>query len=470
MMWNFKDFGNSIAAEDDNGNIISYTQLSNLQDKFKKIIGRTLVFNLCSNSIGSLAGYAAMINAGVVPVMIDADLDDELLENLITTYAPEFLWIPNNKNTALKKIGELDYSEYGYSLVRINNEKPKLHNDLALLLTTSGSTGSSKLVRQSYKNIKANTESIVEYLKIDNNERPITTLPMNYTYGLSIINTHLYVGAKILITDKTLMQKEFWQFFRDKEATSFGGVPYTYEILKKLRFFRMDLPSLKQMTQAGGKLLPELHREFAEDCAKKGREFIVMYGQTEATARMAYLPAEMAIEKCGSMGIAIPGGKFSLVGADCEIINEPDIVGELIYEGENVTMGYANSVDDLSKGDERNGRLITGDMAKMDKDGFYYIVGRKKRFLKMFGKRINLDEIDRIVKAKYDGLEFSCDGVDDSLYLFFTDEKIMEEGKRFIAEKINLNLSAIHTVYVPSIPKNSSGKVMYNELKKLVNI
>jgi len=275
------------------------------------------------------------------------------------------------------------------------------------------------------------------------------------------------VGAKILITDKKLMQKDFWNFFKTAKATSFGGVPYTYEILKKLRFFRMELPSLRYMTQAGGKLTVELHKEFAEDSAAKGRGFVVMYGQTEATARMAYLPADKAIEKCGSMGIAIPGGRFELIDVNGNTITEPDVVGELVYYGDNVTLGYAACPEDLAKGDERCGRLVTGDMAKMDADGYYYIVGRKKRFLKMFGKRVNLDEIDRLMKARFDNIDCASDGVDDAMYLFVTDESLLDVSRRYIAEKTGINLSAIHSVYTASIPKNNSGKTLYSELKKL---
>jgi len=465
-MWNFEKFAKSVAAIDEDGRCVFYLELLDLQHKFENKIGRALVFNLCRNSLGSLAGYAAMINAYVVPVLIASDLDRDLLMRLYETYKPEYLWLPDDMKEAFGETEEI-HSCFGYTLVKTGNPPVKLHDELALLLTTSGSTGSSKLVRQSYRNIAANTESIVEYLDLDNTERPITTLPMNYTYGLSIINTHLWVGAKILITDKKLMQKDFWNFFKTAKATSFGGVPYTYEILKKLRFFRMELPSLRYMTQAGGKLTVELHKEFAEDSAAKGRGFVVMYGQTEATARMAYLPADKAIEKCGSMGIAIPGGRFELIDVNGNTITEPDVVGELVYYGDNVTLGYAACPEDLAKGDERCGRLVTGDMAKMDADGYYYIVGRKKRFLKMFGKRVNLDEIDRLMKARFDNIDCASDGVDDAMYLFVTDESLLDVSRRYIAEKTGINLSAIHSVYTASIPKNNSGKTLYSELKKL---
>lgn len=348
---------------------------------------------------------------------------------------------------------------YDYSLVE-TGYKPEytLYPELALLLTTSGSTGSPKFVRQSYANIKANTESIIEYLELDSRERAITTLPMNYTYGLSIINTHLMVGATLLLTDKGLMQKEFWSFFKSQEATSFGGVPYTYEMLDKLKFFRMHLPSLKYMTQAGGKITSELHKKFAEYVKENNKKFIVMYGQCEATARMGYLPAEKALEKCGSMGIVIPGGTFHLIDVDGNEINEPDKTGELVYEGPNVSLGYAECSDDLENGDERKGILYTGDMAQFDKDGYYYIVGRKKRFLKIYGNRVNLDEVEQMIKKSFDGLECASGGIDDHMYIFVTESAKVETVKDFVVKKTKLNPKAFQISVIDEIPKNDAGK------------
>ena len=297
-------------------------------------------------------------------------------------------------------------------------------------------------------------------------ERPITTLPMNYTYGISILNTHLAVGATILMTQKTLMQREFWDFFTREKATSFGGVPYTYEMLDKLMFFRRKLPDLRTMTQAGGKILPALHKKFAEYAAKEGKHFVVMYGQAEATARMAYLPPEKALEKCGSTGVAIPGGKFDLIDANGGKITTPDTVGELVYTGDNVTLGYAVCGADLAKGDERGGVLQTGDMAQFDADGYFYIVGRKKRFLKIFGNRVGLDETERLIKTQYPELDCACAGKDDAMHVFITDENKTSEIKRFLAEKTRLNPTAFHVKHIEKIPKNDAGKTLYRELEQ----
>ena len=331
-IWNLNQFKDNIAMVDEYGHEISYSSLQSETEKLAKAVGgRSLVFCLCQNEIGSILGYVGFINNAIVPVLLNAHLENELLSNLLKAYEPSFLWLPLNQ---VKQFPDMEtvYETHGYVLLKTGYKRNyALYDELALLLTTSGSTGSPKFVRQSYTNVLDNAKSIVKYLELDETEKPITTLPMNYTYGLSIINSHLLVGATILVTEKGLMQKEFWSFFKSAEATSFGGVPYTYEMLDRLRFYRMKLPSLRTMTQAGGKILPELHERFAKFANEQSIRFVVMYGQCEATARMGYLPHEHAVEKKGSMGIAIPGGKFHLVDVNGNAVTEPYTIGELVY-------------------------------------------------------------------------------------------------------------------------------------------
>ena len=465
-IWEFSSFKNNIALLDEKGTTISYFELQQEADRVAACVGRRcLVFTLCQNEMGSVVGYVGFLNNTILQVLLNSHLEDELLDELIDKYKPAFLWIPDDKIKHFYYMKSV-YEAYGYALVKTGyDENIEIYPQLALLLTTSGSTGSPKFVRQSYKNIKANTKSIIEYLELTSSERPITTLPMNYTYGLSIINTHLAVGATILLTDKTLMQKEFWEFFNEQKATSFGGVPYTYEMLDKLRFFRMNLPNLRTMTQAGGKLTPELHEKFARFASETGKKFIVMYGQCEATARMGYLPSDRAVEKKGSMGIAIPGGRFHLIDESGNEVKDSFTTGELVYEGENVTLGYAECREDLALGDDRNGLLETGDMAQFDNDGFYYIVGRKKRFLKIYGNRVNLDEIDRLIKAEYE-IEVASSGVDDHMYIFVTDDKMADPVREFVIRKTKLNPAAFKVIVISDIPKNDAGKTLYKELSK----
>ena len=276
-IWNLERYKDNTALIDENGKRLTYGQMEDEADKLAGVIGkRCLVFSLCRNEIGSVVGYVGFLNNQIVPVQLNSHLEKTLLENLMATYKPSFLWVPNDLVSDFNEF-HVFYSAFDYSLVKTDYgiEYP-LYDELGLLVTTSGSTGSPKLVRQSYLNIYDNAQSIAEYLKLDETERPITTLPMNYVYGMSILNSHFLVGATVLLTEKGIMQKEFWGFFKEYGATSFGGVPYTYEMLDKLRFYRMQLPSLRTMTQAGGKIIPELHEKFARYAEDNGKSCVVM--------------------------------------------------------------------------------------------------------------------------------------------------------------------------------------------------
>lgn len=445
----------------------SYGQLQKHAENIASAVGgRTLVFLLCSNTPESIAAYVGFLNHGIVPAMIDGEIDEELLAQLVEMYHPAYVWSPERRKKEFSSFDE-KFSLDDYVLLADKEpQAPELYPDLALLMTTSGSTGSPKFVRLSYENIRANTESIVAYLGIDEYERAITNLPMHYVYGLSIINTHLYTGASIVVTEKTLFQKEFWQLFKEKKVTGFGGVPYTFEMLERLRFFRMNLPNLRTITQAGGKLDPELHQKFASYCEKNGKRFFVMYGASEATARMGYLPAEESLRKIGCMGIVIPGGIFELWDDEGNKIELSGQVGELVYHGKNVMLGYAEQRDDLIKGDELDGILVTGDLAKRDEEGFYTIVGRKKRFLKMFGKRTNLEEVEHILRQHFDSADVACGGVDDHLCVCVVDDRMERDVVPYLSAKLGLHPSGLYVKRINEIPKNSSGKTLYRELEK----
>ena len=451
----------------------TYGEILDFSEKIKKIIpSRSIVLSLCENSTGSVFGYAAFLYAECVPIMVNAGTDISLIQNIANKYLPQYIWLPNSAVEFFSSYETfVEVSDYGYSLLRISLRSsvsvyPSPHPDLALLLSTSGSTGSPKLVRLSYENLLSNTMSICEYLKIIRADRPITTLPMNYSYGLSVINTHLYAGASIILTDQSYAQKTFWDLFKKNSATSFSGVPYTYEILKRIHFERMELPSLKCMTQAGGKLSEELQRFFAEYAIKRNIDFFIMYGQTEATARMSYLDPKLATEKIGSIGKAIPGGRFEIRDDQNNIINQPGVKGNLFYCGTNVFMGYADSINDLCKENLHNGLLDTGDLAEYDNDNFLYIKGRKKRFIKIYGNRVNLDEIESILKKKYSDFKIICCGKDDHLVVCVLkpekDNCIVSD----IAEFTKMNARAFSVKWMDAFPITENGKIAYDLLNK----
>lgn len=453
---------NKIAMIDSRDQQATYGEIVQFSSLFSEVVGgRTLVFVLNHNCVGSAMGYlGAMINH-VVPLMLGASMDHELLDDLVRIYHPAYLWKPaemvTDKETVLLE-------RYQYALVKTGMTPYPMYEELSLLLTTSGSTGSPKLVRHSYANLEAQARNISTFFELDDTERPMLDLPINYTMGLSVLNSHLYSGATVLLTSMNVLSPKYWEFFKREEATSFTNVPYSYEILKKLRFFRMELPSLKLITQGGGKLNEELQREFAEYAQQTGRKFILTYGQTEGSARMAYLPSEYALSKCGSIGKAIPNGHLFLVDEQGNEITEPGVIGEMVYEGPNVTLGYAQAGEDLILGDERHGILYTGDMVKTDEEGFFYIVGRKKRFLKLCGYRVGLDECENIIKAVFE-IECACVGDDECMKIYVTTEKDHDKIKRHIAEKTNINSSVFQVCYIDKLPRNEAGKILYSKLQ-----
>ncbi len=434
------------------------------------VYGRCLVFLIARSTMAVVAGYVGFLNHGIVPVMVDEALAPDLCQRLMELYRPSYLWLP--EEMAVFYPGTCQrLRRDGYVLLETGEPSPPpLHEDLALLMTTSGSTGSPKLVRQSYRNLRANTEAIIDYLHLTAADRAITNLPMHYVYGLSIINTHLAVGASVVLTEEGVTQRGFWDLFRTHHVTNLNGVPYTYTMLDRLRFARMTLPSLRLLTQAGGKLDPDLHRTFADYAASSGISFVVMYGAAEATARMGYLPAELATKKCGAMGRAIPSGRFELIDEAGLPIDEVGQVGELIYHGANVAMGYALSGADLIEGDAWHGRLATGDLARCDADGIYTVVGRKKRFLKLFGKRTNLQEAEQLLHHRFDGMEVACAGVDDLLHVFVVQEEHFDEIVPFLSRTLGVHPTAIRVVRVPEIPKNAAGKTLYRELERYYDL
>jgi long-chain acyl-CoA synthetase len=432
----------------------------------KRIPARSLVFILCRNTIGSALSYLCCLQNRIVPLLINAAVDPDLLNNLVKLYTPAYLFKPLNNNGQPPNDNQLLYTIEDYGLYRCPIQKNvELFPKLALLLTTSGSTGSPKLVRQSYENIQSNASSIASYLELTDQERPISSLPMYYTFGLSVINSHLICGATVYLTESTIFDTTFWRFCQDRKISSIAGVPFTYECLKKLSFFNMNLPNLTLILQAGGKLAKPLHKDYAEFAAKTNKKFIAMYGQTEATARMSYLPVAYSLAKIGSIGIAIPGGKFHIMENKNTEITEPFVAGELCYDGPNVTLGYAHCAADLKHGNERHGRLWTGDIAYKDADGFYYITGRQKRFVKIQGKRINMDEVEQLFKNAYTTYDFACAGEDDDLRIFTTAPAIeLESLSSFLTEKIHLHPSLFKLLAIDAIPKNSSGKTQYKVL------
>lgn len=450
-----------VAAVDTFGVKITYGELIDFASKWSLNINkRCLVLIIANNSVGALAGYLACMIDRIVPLIVGSGIKNSALNNLIDTYHPSYLWVPVDMEFSEY---ERIYSEKKYCLLETHLKPYALYDELSLLLTTSGSTGSPKLVRHSYKNLEAQARNISLFFELTESDRPLVSLPMHYTMGLSSINSHLYVGATLLLTDESMLSSSFWRFISEQKVSSITGVPYSFEMMYRLRIYNRKFPDLKLLTQGGGKLSKEIQVKFAEYIKANGGKYIATYGQTEGSARMAYLPDEYAISKCGSIGKAIPNGRLYLIDDDGEVIKDADIKGEMVYEGPNVTLGYAECGDDLLKGDENFGKLYTGDIAYMDSDGMFYIVGRKKRFLKLFGHRVSLDECEQLIKSKF-AIECACAGDDKKLRIYITEVNYKKMIKDYILSQTELYADAVEVEIIDSIPKSDAGKVLYSQL------
>ena len=450
-----------IAAIDSNGATLRYAEIAQLSQHITSLVPqRALCFLLVENNIGGIAWTMSMLSSRqLVPLILNVKTEDTLYQQLFNTYQPTYICAPKHFEVQ----GQVVDCQYEYSLTKVFDNTPTLHSELSHLLPTSGSTGSPKLVRHKYENIEAAGLNISTFFELKESDRPLMVLPLYYTMGLSMVFSHLRVGATILITGLNMTDPNFWKFIKEEQATSFTGVPYSFQILNLMRFFRMDLPHLELLTQGGGKMPTDLNLKFAEYCRDKGKRWIATYGQSECTARMAYLPAKWALDKIGSIGIAVPNGELSLIDSDGNLITTPRAEGEMCYRGKNVTMGYATQQSDLALGDERNGYIRTGDLAYFDEDGCYYIVGRIGRFLKLFGMRVGLDECEQIVQTDC-GIECACVGTDEKMIVYITNADKQNEVKDILVQKTHIVATSFQIRVIDIIPKNEAGKKLYSKL------
>ena len=430
--------GGRPAIVTDGGTTVSYADLAlRVAEARDQLVGaRRLVLVAGANQLDVLVWYLGALAGGHAVLLAPGD-DERTRSGLVDTYAPD-----------------VEAGASGLTWFR-DDAGHDLHPDLALLLTTSGSTGSRKLVRLSHANLQSNAEAIAEYLGLGAGDRAATSLPLHYCYGLSVVHSHLARGASLLLTRKSVVDQCFWEAFRDHEATSFSGVPHTFDLLDRVGFERLSLPSLRYVTQAGGRMAPDTVRRYAELGRRRGWQLFVMYGQTEATARMAYLPPALAVERAEAIGIPIPGGSITvepLEGADAGI-------GELVYRGPNVMLGYAHGPADLAAGATVDA-LRTGDLGRQCADGLYEVVGRCSRFLKLFGLRVDLDEVERFLATA--GLTAACTGDDRALVVAVEgSDAERERAAAALRDRFGLPGAAVRVLAVAELPRLGAGKVDY---------
>lgn len=475
MLWNFDNIPlNHIALIDsENNKKISYQELRDKSDYLARKLEdnkKQLIFLYADNSYQSIISYLAILRSGNTCFIIDDTLACEIKAELVDKYQPET--IITKTITYHNNYNEFVFEDeiHIYSNCKFNKENSEIHEDLALLLSTSGSTGSPKLVKLTYNNLQSNAESIAKYLNITELERPITSLPISYSYGLSVINSHLLQGATIILTNKSIVLRDFWNVFKNNACTSFSGVPYSYTLLEKIKFQELELPSLTTMTQAGGRLSNAMQNKYYNLALSKSFKFFIMYGQTEATARMSYLPMKKSPEKIGSIGYPIPGGQFRIISNQKDVTDE-GLEGEIVYTGDNVMMGYAENRSDLYKEDENKGRLFTGDIGRRDNDGYFYVTGRLNRFIKLHGSRYNLDEFEKTIENKF-GITTICYGEDDNLIVGIKsgDVTLLPKIKNKIMKIYKIHSSTINIQLISSIPYNKYGKPVYQDLIRKNNL
>lgn len=448
------------------GSVTTYAELRALGGKGE----RALSFVFPRNTGAAVKALIGEWASNRVVALLNPDLPPESSQALIERYQPDRLV------GAVADIGGLagpygaaeDYLGIAVRR-RVEPSGTRLHPDLFLLLATSGTTGGAKFVRLSAANMLANAEDIVEALGITASERALAHLPVHYSFGLSVITSHLLAGASVVPSDDGLTSSNLWNACRQHECTSISGVPAHVDMLRKLTLRRLKVPSIKSVCQAGGRadraMLEALHRELV---AQDGKLF-VMYGQTEAAPRMTTLPAERFLDKPGSVGVSLASGRLSIVAEDGRICaaGEP---GQVAYEGANVMMGYANDASELEIGDVTGGKLMTGDLGYLDDEGYLFLTGRAARFAKVAGLRLALDEIERLAGEIVRSA--AVDGGDKVIVAVEKDAAVDEQKVKDVLEhlyaKMSVPLRSFEVRVVDAFPLKSNGKIDYQRLQELM--
>lgn len=451
------------AIVDDSGIRYTYGWLRDFTEEFgKRVPERSLLLMLCRNTAATLAAHVACIERKIVPLMISARTDRQMREAYLERYRPAYIWLPEADAEDLH--GKSVWRRDGYVLLETGVASPGMYAELALLLPTSGSTGSPKLVRHSYQNLCVNAEHVAGVFGFQKEDRSFLDLKLHYTMGLNVACSSLYAGAAVCLTECMPMQKQYWDFFEKERITNLTGVPYSYDVFRKLRFFEKEHPHLRILAEGGGRLSDAVFREIAAYADRTGKQFFATFGTSETTARLAFLPPDMALQKTGSIGRAIPGGSLFLADEEGREISEAEAEGELVYCGPNVTLGYAENREELALGDTRGGIFYTGDIARRDRDGCYYITGRKSRFLKLSGYRISLDETERLLSGGL-GIESACTGNDQKMTIWVTRTGMEDKIRSYLSDRLRLHQTLFEIQTIARFPKSESGKILYGNLR-----
>ena len=412
------------------------------------------------NSLEFVVAYIASLRSSKVAILKDYGGSEKSKRALLEAFQISFIvgqgqWLEAALPSHAREVS------LSHDTTQSSRSHSTLNSSLALLMPTSGSTGSPKCVRVSKENLQFSTSAISSYLKFDQSRRLITSLPLHYTYGLSLLNLALENRCEIFLTHESVLSQGFWEQFASFGATDFSGVPFHFETFSRQGFPDLAWPTLRAVTQAGGKLNTETTRYFASKCREMSVSYYTMYGQTEATPRISYLPPEDSLKKLGSVGIAIPGGHISIDPIEGHIVNGCQ-VGEVIYRGPNVCMGYALAASDLERDDDFSGELRTGDLGYLDSAGYLFLTGRLSREVKVSGKRISLDSVqDSLVSA---GFECAVLGNDDMLTVITSRQ--VDDVMEYCRREMAIHPTKVKVVFAETLARLPSGKLDYSQLRR----
>lgn len=456
MVLNFKNFWESSNADHrvfliEGNRQLSYRQLFANSDALFSNLERGTVAIFCNKNIATVTAYMGCLRNGLIPLLIDASSTPAAVDRILNAYEPRYLFGPKNIiQNSYRKIETFE----GYSLYEKDlNLNQVISDELALLLGTSGSTGDPKFVRLSYKSLSTCTHSINEYLEMDMSRRCISLLPFQYSYGLSVLNSVAASRSSMVLTNLSVLESDLWAIISELSVTDISGVPFMFEIMQRMNFEPRVLENLRCVTQAGGRLDPKITKRMIQKFSPHGIKYFTMYGQTEASPRISYVPYDKTIEKIGSVGIPISCGSAYIAETGLPVGE-----GELVYSGPNVALGYAKSAGDLALGDEFNGKLKTGDQGRIDEDGFIYITGRRKRFVKLQGVSVNLDHIESVLHGK--GINCVVIGKENALVVCYVKTNDLDISA-IMSENFSLHSTNFRTELVDAIPYNSNGKPDY---------
>ena len=456
---------NVVAIADNKGNKITYRGLEERAEKLSEWIrDRSLIFVFCDHTAETAEFIYEMLYLNRVPFLLPDDIEWELVEQLIERYQPQYIYCGREYKACCEYRYRIEF--VNHVVLHAKEKKTILHPDLAILLSTSGTTGSPKLVKLSYQNLYCNAEQICRHTDMKREQKGISPLSMSYVYGLNFCLWHWHCGATLLITDEPVLSNQFREFYEKEKANHFAGTPYLYQILRKIRFWDTEKLEYLHWAMSAGSQMSDSDQVWMVERMKD--KFWITYGQTESTGVITGMNFHEQCIRLGTIG-RVMGNTEATISSQ---------TNELILKGETVCMGYANTREELAEGDMNHGILRTGDVAYMDEDKCIYLRGRLTRYVKILGKRVSLDDVEKYLDKKFSEAEFVCTGKDEQLSVYFTERKkdvyventdilleIEKEAPKLLDQNMKIPRKFIACKYIKEIPRNLAGKIMYTVLE-----